>query len=55
VCDLENLKNEEAKTSAGSQLHSKKKLYAMSILVYLYTKITTSRNYNGDNKISSSE
>ena len=25
VCDLENLKNEEAMTSVGSQRHSKKK------------------------------
>jgi hypothetical protein len=25
VCDLENLKNEEAKTRVGSQRHSKKK------------------------------
>jgi len=29
VCDLENLKNEEAMTRVGSQRHSKKKLNLM--------------------------
>ena len=32
VCDLENLKNEEAMTRVGSQRHSKKKY----IYIYIY-------------------
>ena len=33
VCDLENLKNEEAMTRAGSQRHSKKKIIYVYILL----------------------
>ena len=32
VCDLENIKNEEAMTRVGSQRHSKKK----KIYIYIY-------------------
>ena len=35
VCDLENLKKEEAKTRVGLQRHSKKK----KIYIYIYTHI----------------
>ena len=31
VCDLENLKNEEAMTRVGSQRHSKKKIYIIPL------------------------
>jgi len=34
VCDLENLKNEEAMTHVGSQRHSKKNLYLILQVVY---------------------
>ena len=33
VCDLENLKNEEAMTSVGSQSHSKKKKKTLPLTV----------------------
>jgi len=38
VCDLENLKNVEAVTRIGSQLHKKKKL-CVCVCVYTYTYI----------------
>ena len=37
VCDLENLKNEEAMTRVGSQRHSKKTHIYIYIYIYIYT------------------
>jgi len=37
VCDLENLKNEEAVTRVGSQRHKKKKKKKIYIYIYIYT------------------
>ena len=36
VCDIENLKNEEAMTRVGSQRHSKKKKKKFYIYIYVY-------------------
>ena len=36
VCDLENLKNEEAMTSVGSQRHRKKNIYNINALQPAY-------------------
>jgi len=38
VCDLENLKNDEAMTRVGSQRHSKKNIY---IYIYIYIYIVS--------------
>ena len=40
VCNLENLKNEEAMTCVGSQRHSKKKKYIyIYIYIYIYWRL----------------
>ena len=38
VCDLENLKNEEAMTRVGSQSHKKKNLFSVPVPVAAQSK-----------------
>jgi len=45
VCDLENLKNEEAMTRVGSLRHRKKKVFGVKILVVILC--ITNHGYDG--------
>jgi len=44
VCDLENLKNEEAMTSVGSQRHRKKQLNLLYTMKVIRCKIECAEN-----------
>ena len=46
VCDLENLKDEEAMTRVGSQRHSKKKI-RIYIYIYIYYIVIVSTTMFG--------
>jgi len=43
VCDLENIKNEEATTRVGSQRHRKKKKYIYIYILYIVYSVPTFR------------
>jgi hypothetical protein len=55
VCDLENLKNEEAVTRTGSQRHRKKKICSTPFFLYSMAKTTSLSSFpsvtpNGQNR-----